>query len=1008
MRTGWQGVVLGSRDFPRRGLGGAARAAVALSGVVALLAAVLLGLAGQASAATPTWFQLSTSTSPSAREYPAMAYDPSLNKTVLFGGFDGTSALSDTWTFDGTKWTELAPATSPPARSDASMAYDSSLGKLVLFGGRSGGLGMSDTWTFDGTNWTELTPATSPPARSDASMAYDSSLGKLVLFGGAGNGSTYLGDTWTFDGTNWTELAPATSPPARSDASMAYDSSGSRLVLFGGTSGSGPLGDTWTFDGTTWAPSSATGPVARQDSGMAYDPASNEAVLFGGVGSSSFLSDTWAFDGTGWSQVETAQSPSPRSAFGITYDGNLSQIEIFGGLLNGQPLGGTYVLGDAGVPGAPGTPTAAATGSGEATLSWSAPSDTGGSPVTSYVVTPNPACPGCGGLAPSGTSTTVSGLTNGTSYTFTVAAVNVAGTGAQSGASNAVTPMGEPTVTQISPDEGPSAGGTSINVTGTGFYSDGSTTVQVGSSAATSVSCTTATSCSATTPAGSGTVDVTVTTPSGTSATGPADHFSYVPAPSVTGVSPSAGSTGGGSQIVVSGTGFYTVPGDTSVEVGGTPATDVSCSTDTACEAVTPPGKGVADVTVTTPSGTSATSPADRFAYVSAVGRYYPLTPCRILDTRSGLGSAKSPIGPRSSIDVQVSGAVPGTCANKVPALATAVVMNVTEADATSGSYLTVWPSGQSRPSASNLNFDPGRVVPNLVQVGLPGSGKVSIYNAAGSTDVVADLEGYFGPAASGSSTSGQFEPVAPTRVLDTRTSLGGHLGPLRQGETASLQVTGAQGVLPASGLSAVVLNVTVTDTTSSSYLTLWPSGQAQPLASTLNFSAGQTVPNRVVVPVGSGGKVSIYNQLGSTNLIADVAGWYTDGTDPLATGDYFTPASAPARILDTRSSLGGHQGPLGPNDSMNLPVTGSLSPVPAGADAVVANFTVTDTTASSYLGVYPGDQASPPLISDLNWPPGLTIANLVVTKLGAQSLDIYNKSGSTNVVADVEGWYSS
>ncbi len=564
-----------------------------------------------------------------------------------------------------------------------------------------------------------------------------------------------------------------------------------------------------------------------------------------------------------------------------------------------------------------------------------------------------------------------------------------------------------PTVSGVSPNQGPMLGGTDVTISGTGFYTAaGQTTFAVGTNSATNVSCSSSTTCTATTPAGTGTQDVVATTPSGTSATSPADQFSYVAGPTVSGVSPQAGSSAGGTTITLTGTNFYTASGSTTIDVGGNAATKVSCSSSTSCTAVTPPGTGLVDVTATTPSGTSPTSPADRFAYVSPTGRYYPITPCRVLDTRSGLGAPKTPIGPDSSINLQVTGAVQGACANKVPAGATAVVMNLTEADATSGSYLTVWPVGAKRPTASNLNFGPGQVVPNLVQVGLSGSGKVSIYNNLGDTDVVADIQGYVGPATAGSSTTGQFNPVSPTRILDTRTPLGGHDFPLGPDQTMALQVSGAQGVIPSTGVSAVVLNLTVTDTTQPSFLTLWPAGQSRPVASNLNFSPGQTVPNRVTVPVGTTGQVSIYNKQGDTNVIADVAGWYTDGTNPLATGDHFTPAPAPVRILDTRSGTG-HKGAIGPNSSINLAATHSPSPVPANADAVVANFTVTDTTASSYLSVYPGDQAKVPVISDLNWPAGATIANLTVTKLGAQSLNIYNNSGSTNAIADVEGWYS-
>ena len=122
---------------------------------------------GSAGASTPatTWTQLSPATSPSARSYASMAYDPAIGKTVLFGGYDGDSELADTWTWNGTTWTQLSPATSPPARDSASMAYDPATGNMVLFGGYGGDGYDSDTWTFDGSNWTQQFPDGGPSSR---------------------------------------------------------------------------------------------------------------------------------------------------------------------------------------------------------------------------------------------------------------------------------------------------------------------------------------------------------------------------------------------------------------------------------------------------------------------------------------------------------------------------------------------------------------------------------------------------------------------------------------------------------------------------------------------------------------------------------------------------------------------------------------------------------------------------------------------------------------------------
>jgi hypothetical protein len=213
--------------------------------------------------------------------------------------------------------------------------------------------------------------------------------------------------------------------------------------------------------------------------------------------------------------------------------------------------------------------------------------------------------------------------------------------------------------------------------------------------------------------------------------------------------------------------------------------------------------------------------------------------------------------------------------AGGVPATgARAVVLNMT-VDRASGpeSFLTVWPSGAARPVASNLNFTSGPATTNLVVAQLGPDGKVNIYNNMGTTDVIADVAGWFAAPAAPAPGSSYFG-LSPARVLDTRTGAGTRLG---AGGTIDLTVAGAGGV-PATGVSAVVLNVTVTEPTAAdSFLTLFPSGTARPLASNLNFVAGETVPNLVVVRVQNG-RVSIYNNLGATHVVADVQGWFGAG----------------------------------------------------------------------------------------------------------------------------------
>jgi len=254
---------------------------------------------------------------------------------------------------------------------------------------------------------------------------------------------------------------------------------------------------------------------------------------------------------------------------------------------------------------------------------------------------------------------------------------------------------------------------------------------------------------------------------------------------------------------------------------------------------------------------------------------YVPRDPFRILDTRNGTGGVSTRLGAGQTMEVQVTGV------GNVPAGATAVALNVTATNVSGPeSYLTVWPSGGSRPVASNLNFTGDQTVPNLVIARVGEGGKVSVYNDVGTVDVLFDTQGYFAaPAAAGEVRPGSvYWPSNPARILDTRDGTGvpgGHRGQLGTDATLDLQVTGRGGV--PGNATAVVLNVTVTESPGPlSWLTVYPTGTTRPLASNLNFVAGQTVPNLVIARIGANGKVTIYNHAGSTVVLADVQGYFT------------------------------------------------------------------------------------------------------------------------------------
>ena len=190
---------------------------------------------------------------------------------------------------------------------------------------------------------------------------------------------------------------------------------------------------------------------------------------------------------------------------------------------------------------------------------------------------------------------------------------------------------------------------------------------------------------------------------------------------------------------------------------------------------------------------------------------------------------------------------------------------------------MTVYGDGTTRPTASNLNFVAGQTVPNLVIAPVGANGKVALYNGSGGTvQLIADVSGYYLSGAP--SVAGAFGSLPPTRLLDTRSGVGAPAAAVGAFASVALQVAGAGGV-PASGVSAVVLNVTVTEPANAGYVTVYADGTTRPTASNLNFVPGQAVPNLVIAPVGANGKVSLYNGSGGTvHLIADVAGYYLSG----------------------------------------------------------------------------------------------------------------------------------
>ncbi len=247
------------------------------------------------------------------------------------------------------------------------------------------------------------------------------------------------------------------------------------------------------------------------------------------------------------------------------------------------------------------------------------------------------------------------------------------------------------------------------------------------------------------------------------------------------------------------------------------------------------------------------------------------------------------------------------------------------------------------------------------------------------------------------------FTPLSPIRVLDTRARVGvGTTTPVPAQGTIILPVAGRNGV-PATGISAVVLNVTVTAPTAPGALTVYPDGQPMPTSSNLNWIAGETIPNLVTVPVTNGSVAFRNRSPGTVHLVADIFGYYAEvgasGYAPLG----------PVRVLDTRKKVGvGTTTPVPAGGVVSLLVTGRVGVPATGVMAVALNVTVTAPSAGGSLTVYP-DSPTPPLVSNLNWTAGKTIANLVIVEVRNGRVDFYNRSaGTVHVLADLAGYFAA
>jgi pseudomonalisin len=366
--------------------------------------------------------------------------------------------------------------------------------------------------------------------------------------------------------------------------------------------------------------------------------------------------------------------------------------------------------------------------------------------------------------------------------------------------------------------------------------------------------------------------------------------------------------------------------------------------------------------------------------------QFVPITPCRVADTRNATGAFG---GPELAAEASREFDVPQSACN-IPSSAVAYSLNVTVVPDGPLGYLSMWPSGQPQPVVSTLNSD-GRVKANAAIVPAGTNGGVSVF-VTNSSQVVLDIDGYFAPAGTASALA--FYPVTPCRVVDTRNAAGSLGGPsLAAGASRSFPMQSSNCNLPASAM-AYSLNVTAIPNGPLGYLSLWPSGQSQPLVSTLNAPTGTVTANAAIVPAGSGGAVSVYVS-NASDVVLDVNGYFAAPGQ----GGLSLYTATPCRVLDTRSGSGVFSGALEVG-------VGSSACAPAStAQAYVLNATVVPPSPLGYLTLWPHAE-NQPIVSTLNATDGAVTSNMAIVPTNDGYIEAYSTSAD-QLILDLSAYFA-
>ncbi len=397
---------------------------------------------------------------------------------------------------------------------------------------------------------------------------------------------------------------------------------------------------------------------------------------------------------------------------------------------------------------------------------------------------------------------------------------------------------------------------------------------------------------------------------------------------------------------------------------------------------------------VTPLPGSASRASAD--ASTGSAGLFVPAVG-RLMDTRTGAGGYTTPM-PAGIVRSITAAGVAGIPATDVSSLA----LTLTVLSATTIGAVSIAPGDVATPTGASLVFNPGDTVSNTAMVALHADGKLNVV-ADHAVTLVIDVQGYF---TAGSSTApGGFVAVPQTRVADTRTGLGVAQAKVATGGSVDIQATGVAGI-PADA-SGLYVNVAVIDQASGGYFRTYATGSAPPPDVAHNFDDTSTAQAQSV-PLSAGGSFTFLLVAGGpVDFVVDIEGYFSAG----ATAGSFTPSAV--HLLDTRAAP---TQTLAPNSVSTFTIAG-VAGIPSmqdGVGAIALNMRTvqasTTTPATGNLRAWPSDQVEPST-SVLNYTSqNIYRTNLVIVQPGADgAIKIRNIGpGSTNLVLDVEGWYTN